>query len=136
MRAVQSDIRGAKVSEDFESGTISRINVYPIKSFPGVTVASSDVLGSGALKWDRRLALVEPNGEFVNLKRVPELHEIRADFQTLRRDDKMRFSQRLFTSGSEAFLQLRREFVSIEWPHPPNHEFHVALMFLFQQFKG
>jgi uncharacterized protein YcbX len=69
------------VSADLETGTISRINIYPIKSLPGVTVASSDVLGSGALKWDRRLALVEPNGEFVNLKRVPELHQIRADFQ-------------------------------------------------------
>jgi uncharacterized protein len=68
------------VSADFEAGTISRINVYPIKSFPGVTVASSHVLDSGALRWDRRLALVEPNGEFVNLKRVPELHEVRADF--------------------------------------------------------
>jgi uncharacterized protein YcbX len=81
VRAVQSDIRGAKVSADFQSGTISRINVYPIKSFPGATVESSHVLDSGALKWDRRLALVEPNGEFVNLKRVPQLHEIRADFQ-------------------------------------------------------
>jgi hypothetical protein len=81
VRAVQSEIRGAKVSADLETGTISRISIYPIKSLPGVTVASSDVLGSGALKWDRRLALVEPNGEFVNLKRVPELHQIRADFQ-------------------------------------------------------
>ncbi|NQV27649.1 MAG: MOSC N-terminal beta barrel domain-containing protein [Rhodopirellula sp.] len=69
------------MSADFESGTISRINVYPIKSFPGVTVSSSQVLASGTLKWDRRFALVEPNGEFVNLKRVPELHGIRADFQ-------------------------------------------------------
>lgn len=64
-----------------ESGTISRINVYPIKSFPGVAVASCSVLKSGALSWDRRYALVEPNGDYVNLKRVPELHEIRADFQ-------------------------------------------------------
>jgi uncharacterized protein YcbX len=80
VRAVQSDIRGAKVSTDCEAGTISRINVYPIKSFPGVAVSSSHVLDSGAVKWDRRLALVEPSGEFVNLKRMPELHEIRADF--------------------------------------------------------
>jgi len=68
------------VSTDCDSGTISRINVYPIKSFPGVTVASSHVLDSGALKWDRRFALVEPNGKFITLKRVPELHEIRSDF--------------------------------------------------------
>lgn len=80
MRAVQSEIRGAKVSTDCDFGKVSRINVYPIKSFPGVTIASSHVLNSGALKWDRRLALIEPRGEFVNLKRVPELHEIRADF--------------------------------------------------------
>lgn len=64
-----------------ESGTISRVNVYPIKSFPGVSVGSSCVLESGSLEWDRRFALVEPSGEFVNGKRVPELHEIRADFQ-------------------------------------------------------
>lgn len=80
MRAVQSKIRGAKVSTEYDSGTISRINIYPIKSFPGVTVTSSSVLDSGSLKWDRRLALVESSGEFVNLKRVPELHQIRADF--------------------------------------------------------
>ena len=81
VRAVQSEFRGAIVSKDFEAGMISRINVYPIKSFPGVTVSSSHVMESGALKWDRRFALAEPSGEFVNLKRVPELHEIRADFQ-------------------------------------------------------
>ena len=45
-----------------------------------MTVASSHVLDSGALKWDRRFALVEPNGKFITLKRVPELHEIRSDF--------------------------------------------------------
>lgn len=82
MRAVQSGVRGAMVSPAVnEAGTVSRINIYPIKSFPGVTVASSHVLDSGALSWDRRYALVEPDGEYVNLKRVPELHEIRADFQ-------------------------------------------------------
>ena len=68
------------MSTECDSGTISRINIYPIKSFPGVTVAASSVLDSGALEWDRRLALVEPSGELINLKRVPELHEIRADF--------------------------------------------------------
>ena len=81
VRAVQSENRGATVSIEYEAGTVSRINVYPIKSFPGVTVASSRVLDSGALQWDRRLALVEPDGEFVSLKRVPELFGIRADFQ-------------------------------------------------------
>lgn len=44
-------------------------------------MVSSHVLESGALEWDRRLALVEPGGEFVNMKRVPELHQVRADFQ-------------------------------------------------------
>ncbi|MDA0285723.1 MAG: MOSC N-terminal beta barrel domain-containing protein [Planctomycetota bacterium] len=64
-----------------DAGTISRINIYPIKSFPGVAVSSSRVLSSGALEWDRRLALVDPGGDFINFKRVPELHMIRADYQ-------------------------------------------------------
>ena len=69
------------VPTDFESGTISQINVFPIKSLPGVEVSASHVLKSGALKWDRRFALVDPIGDFVSLKRAPELHELRADFQ-------------------------------------------------------
>lgn len=94
VRAVQSRIRVAMVSTDSESGTISRINIFPIKSFPGVEVPSCHLLESGALQWDRRLALVDPNGEFVNLKRAPELHEVRADFQM---DDP---SVRIWTSHS------------------------------------
>lgn len=66
---------------DSRAGTVSRINVYPIKSLPGTVVASSRVLESGALEWDRRLALVDPSGSFINTKCFPELLRIRTDYQ-------------------------------------------------------
>jgi len=79
---------------DSETAVLSRIAVYPIKSLPGTIVSSARVLESGALEWDRRLALVDSRGEFINAKRCRELHSIRADFQL------ERASVRLWTSES------------------------------------
>lgn len=71
---------------------ISRITLYPIKSFDGVDVSRAELLSSGALAWDRRYALVDSQGRLVNGKRLPALHRIRAKFDlderlvALRRD--------------------------------------------------
>ena len=59
---------------------LARILIYPLKSFDAVEVASADVLPSGALANDRRWALVDANDRFVNGKRSPLVHRIRASF--------------------------------------------------------
>lgn len=60
---------------------LARILVYPIKSFDGWDVPSARVLSSGSLEHDRRLALVDEEGKFVNGKRTPLVHALRGCVQ-------------------------------------------------------
>jgi ferredoxin-NADP reductase/uncharacterized protein YcbX len=85
---------------------LSGIFVYPIKSLDGVSVDSAKVLPSGALADDRRFAIFDGSGHYVNGKRNPRVHKLRSAFdpvsQTLKlavgEDDKSNtfhiFSQR------------------------------------------
>lgn len=75
---------------------LSRITIYPIKSLDGIEVESSVVLPSGALQNDRRFALVDAEGRFVNGKRTTAIHAIRAAYglesMTVRFNDAHEFS--------------------------------------------
>lgn len=57
-----------------------RIRLYPFKALDPVDVSVADVLPSGALKHDRTFALVDEAGRFVNGKRIPAVHGLRAAF--------------------------------------------------------
>jgi len=57
-----------------------RIRLYPFKALDPVDVPVADVLPSGALKHDRAFALVDADGKFVNGKRVPAVHGLRATY--------------------------------------------------------
>lgn len=59
---------------------LTRITIYPIKSFDGLELASAEILPGGALQHDRRWALVDAWGQFVNGKRCQTIHQIRAVF--------------------------------------------------------
>lgn len=59
---------------------LARITVYPIKSFDGVRVAESAFVAAGGLESDRRFALIDDHGRFVNGKRLAELHRVRAAY--------------------------------------------------------
>jgi uncharacterized protein YcbX len=59
---------------------LAKILIYPVKSLDGVEVAQAEVLSSGALKCDREFALVDEQGNFVNGKRYPKIHLLRADY--------------------------------------------------------
>jgi uncharacterized protein YcbX len=60
--------------------TLSRILIYPIKSFDPVDVGEATVLPSGALEHDRQFALYDDQGKWVNGKRTPKVHAIRSKF--------------------------------------------------------
>jgi uncharacterized protein YcbX len=62
------------------SAVVSRITIYPIKSLDGIDVESAQVLANGALENDRRFALVDADGKYVNGKRTTAVHHIRAKF--------------------------------------------------------
>ena len=53
---------------------LSRITIYPLKSFDGLVVEEARVLSNGALQHDRQFALVDPAGMFINAKRTATVH--------------------------------------------------------------
>ncbi len=70
----------SSVATDSSVPHLARILIYPIKSFDAVEVVSTDVLPSGALRNDRRWALVDADDRVVNGKRSPLVHQIRSRF--------------------------------------------------------
>jgi MOSC domain-containing protein len=62
------------------TATLGRITIYPIKSLDGVDVESVTVLPGGALENDRRYALVDGDGHYVNGKRTAAVNRVRATF--------------------------------------------------------
>jgi uncharacterized protein len=58
---------------------LSRLLLYPIKALPAVPVDRVRVLPSGALEGDRRFALFDEQGLFLNGKREPRVHGLRVD---------------------------------------------------------
>lgn len=59
---------------------LANLRVYPVKSLDPWEVAEATVLPSGALEHDRRWALVDGEGKFVNSKRTPLTHGIRSRY--------------------------------------------------------
>jgi uncharacterized protein YcbX len=59
---------------------LARINLFPIKSFDGVSVVDSEIVAPGALKHDREFACADRQGEFFTAKRTERMHRLRADF--------------------------------------------------------
>lgn len=57
---------------------LAGITIYPIKSLEGVDLQQSDVQEGGALADDRRFALVDGWGRYVNGKRTAAVHRIRS----------------------------------------------------------
>ena len=61
-----------------------KILVYPIKSLPPVELMEARVTRYGTLEWDRRYAIVDEKGRFVNGKRERRIHLIRARYDLSR----------------------------------------------------
>lgn len=56
--------------------TLSKIAVYPLKSFDPIHVTEAHVLPNGALEHDRRFAFVDSSGKLVNAKRFATIHPL------------------------------------------------------------
>ncbi len=59
---------------------VRQLIVYPIKALDGVAVQQARVLPGGALEEDRRFALFDSHGRFINGKRVPHIVRLRATY--------------------------------------------------------
>ncbi len=60
--------------------SLARICVFPIKSLDGVTLNAATLTAGGGLRYDRRFALVDAEGRFINGKRTAAVHRVRAEF--------------------------------------------------------
>jgi uncharacterized protein YcbX len=68
---------------------IVQITIFPMKSCDGVALNASSVLPSGALCHDRRFALVDSEGRFINAKRTPRIHQLRLQVDPWKRKFKV-----------------------------------------------
>lgn len=64
---------------------LDRITVYPVKSLDGLDVAQAEVLSGGALRDDRRFALVDADGWAVHGKRTAAVHRVRSTYDRAER---------------------------------------------------
>jgi len=64
--------------------TLSEIRVYPVKSLDPEPVESARLTATGAIESDRRYAVFDADGDFVNGKNERRVHRIRStyDFET------------------------------------------------------
>jgi uncharacterized protein YcbX len=61
------------------------IRLYPIKGLDGTSVDQAEVLAGGTLAFDREFKLVDDDGDVVNGKRTPRVHDLRTEFDVQRR---------------------------------------------------
>ena len=59
---------------------LSRILIYPFKSLDGQEVPRAELLPGGALVNDRRFAVTNRQGDFINGKSTPALHRLRTHY--------------------------------------------------------
>lgn len=57
---------------------VARIQIFPIKSLDPLVVESANVLPSGALEFDRRFALADVAGRFINGKRTDLINALQS----------------------------------------------------------
>lgn len=93
--------------------TLTRIRTYPIKALDPLDLQTARITDVGGLEYDRRYAIVDDEGEFVNGKRTAAAHRLRSEYDpatdmlTLRvqgRDDVHQFHLQRDRSALETWL--------------------------------
>jgi len=59
---------------------LSKILIFPIKSLDPIALSEVEITSGGALKGDREFAIFDKNGKYINAKRSPKIHLIRASY--------------------------------------------------------
>lgn len=60
---------------------VARIEIFPIKSLAGVSLAEARITEGGILEHDRVWAMVDAEGVFLNGKRTPRVHDLRCHYE-------------------------------------------------------
>ncbi len=61
-----------------EQPVLSRITIYPVKSLDGITIHKATIAVGGCLLHDRRYAMIDENGNFINGKSNRLVHSLRS----------------------------------------------------------
>ncbi len=69
---------------------LARIAVFPIKALDAVEVAQATITPGGSLAWDRRFAMLDRSGKFINGKRNAKVHLLRAEYDLERSQVRLR----------------------------------------------
>lgn len=64
---------------------LEQIYVYPVKSLDGTAVETTTIRENGGLEWDRRYAIVDEDGNYVNGKGERQIHRLRAEYDLERK---------------------------------------------------
>jgi uncharacterized protein YcbX len=59
---------------------LSKILIFPIKSLDAIALNEVEITSGGSLKGDREFAIFDQNGKYINAKRHPKIHLIRASY--------------------------------------------------------
>ena len=59
---------------------VAKIIIYPIKSLDGIACDRAAIISPGTLAFDRRWAILDEKGKYVNGKRNPKVHQLRCQF--------------------------------------------------------
>ena len=89
---------------------LARIALYPFKSLDPVVLDAVSVRRSGMLQDDRRYAVRDREGAFVNGKRDPRVHRIRSEFDVASRELALRVEQ----SSERRTFHVDRDRTAIE----------------------
>jgi hypothetical protein len=89
---------------------LDRLWIYPIKSLDGISLDSCSLLSSGALQGDRRWALFDSEGKFINGKNNPKIHLIRSHWTT----DLNTLTLQIQDKTEKAVFQLDRDRLALE----------------------
>lgn len=60
---------------------LSKILIFPIKSLAPIALDEVEISAGGALKGDREFAMFDNGGKYINAKRYPQIHLIRAKYE-------------------------------------------------------
>ena len=69
---------------------LARIAIFPIKALDAVEVAHATITLGGSLAWDRRFAMLDRSGKFINGKRNAKVHLLRAEYDLERSQVRLR----------------------------------------------
>ncbi|HTN73821.1 MAG TPA: MOSC N-terminal beta barrel domain-containing protein [Pirellulaceae bacterium] len=108
--------------------TIERITIYPIKALDGQAISPATLLPSGALAFDRRWALLDAEGKYINGKRTARVHALRSHL------DLERQRLTLERSGEVAEFDMREDRAEAE--HWLSEHFDLAVRVVEQPTAG